>query len=307
MFRFFRATDSSKEKLGRRPGSFGIEWLDKRTLQIGGHEFDTLWGKGDFMTAVDHTAADRFLLSKNIQLINKYIAFAKEQKPKKIIEFGVFKGGSVAFFSMLMKPEKLLAMELAQERVGKLDNFIAAERLDDAVRVEYGVNQADSERVRQLAVEHLGPGRPIDVVFDDASHLLGPTRKSFETLFPMIRHGGSYIVEDFASAQLGVASFVDEAVEGVERAKKSLQIILGNSLQADLKPCHMLAVEAMLASMSAPHLVKKVVVDREWLRIVRGKADYEDAAPFDLRALAKDHFGMLDSGISETLSPLLEH
>src|SRR4029077_11377083 len=37
----------------------------------------------------------------------------------------------------------------------------------------------------------------IDVVIDDASHLYGPTRRSFEILFPLLKPGGAYIIEDW--------------------------------------------------------------------------------------------------------------
>lgn len=39
---------------------------------------------------------------------------------------------------------------------------------------------------------------PLDVVFDDASHLYAPTKISFETLFPLLRPGGLYVIEDWA-------------------------------------------------------------------------------------------------------------
>jgi hypothetical protein len=34
-------------------------------------------------------------------------------------------------------------------------------------------------------------------VIDDASHIYEPTRASFETLFPYLRPGGLYIIEDW--------------------------------------------------------------------------------------------------------------
>src|SRR5207237_7250205 len=41
---------------------------------------------------------------------------------------------------------------------------------------------------------------PLDLVIDDASHQYEPTRSSFETLFPLLRTGGLYIIEDWAWA-----------------------------------------------------------------------------------------------------------
>jgi hypothetical protein len=37
---------------------------------------------------------------------------------------------------------------------------------------------------------------PLDLVSDDASHLLRETRASFNALFPRLRSGGEYIIED---------------------------------------------------------------------------------------------------------------
>ena len=41
-------------------------------------------------------------------------------------------------------------------------------------------------------------GEPIDLVIDDASHLLEPTRASFEVLFPRLRTDGLFVIEDWA-------------------------------------------------------------------------------------------------------------
>ena len=41
-------------------------------------------------------------------------------------------------------------------------------------------------------------GAPLDLVIDDASHLYGPTKASFEALFPLLREGGVYVIEDWA-------------------------------------------------------------------------------------------------------------
>jgi hypothetical protein len=39
---------------------------------------------------------------------------------------------------------------------------------------------------------------PLDLIIDDASHMYGLTKTSFETLFPLLRPGGLYIIEDWA-------------------------------------------------------------------------------------------------------------
>jgi SAM-dependent methyltransferase len=39
---------------------------------------------------------------------------------------------------------------------------------------------------------------PLDLVFDDASHFYRFSKVSFETLFPLLRPGGLYVIEDWS-------------------------------------------------------------------------------------------------------------
>jgi hypothetical protein len=41
---------------------------------------------------------------------------------------------------------------------------------------------------------------PLDLVIDDASHLYGPSLATFETLFPALREGGLYVLEDWKTS-----------------------------------------------------------------------------------------------------------
>lgn len=43
-------------------------------------------------------------------------------------------------------------------------------------------------------------GGPFDIVIDDASHLAGPTIASFRNLFPLLRLGGTYVIEDLQTS-----------------------------------------------------------------------------------------------------------
>ncbi len=65
------------------------------------------------------------------------------------------------------------------------------------VSVYYGVNQADTARLAEIVRDEFA-GVPLDLVVDDASHLFDETRASFNALFPHLRPGGSYIIEDWS-------------------------------------------------------------------------------------------------------------
>jgi predicted O-methyltransferase YrrM len=288
------------------PQGFGLEWQTRRSFRLAGHDFDISATFGDFLTAYEIKNPNRLFIYKTAALIQRYMNLLSERKPDTIVELGVFRGGSTALLQLLMQPARMLALELATERAELLDQFIEAEALAGSLRVEYGVDQADVDVVRKLTTEHLGEGRSVDLVVDDASHLLAPTRTAFETLFPRLRSGGSYIIEDFAVSQISAETFLGDALAGSDTAQRCLTHFLRISLQADRTPLLLLAIEAMLAAISAPGLVAKVIMDREWLRIIRGDEEIDASRPFDLRALAKDHFGLLQTSVSEALGSFLQ-
>jgi demethylmacrocin O-methyltransferase len=57
-------------------------------------------------------------------------------------------------------------------------------------------SQADAEFLTELA-ERIGP---LDIVIDDGSHLSADVITSFQTLFPLLRPGGLYVIEDLQTS-----------------------------------------------------------------------------------------------------------
>jgi predicted O-methyltransferase YrrM len=287
---------------------FGLEWLSKNSFRLGDYDFYVPHSINDFLANNAKIEQDKFYVAKSQEIIQRYLMMIKERKPQTIVELGVFRGGSVAFLQLAAKPKRFLALEISPERVDLLDKFIQGEgvEVNNSLRVAYGVDQADAPLVRQITTEHLGEGRCIDLVFDDASHLLGPTRTSFEALFPLVRPGGSFIIEDYASTHILTSHWYRRAVEGSTLAQQIVTEGLRVGLQADRQPLQVMAIEAMLASIAAPGLVRKVIAERHWLRIVRGHKDFDDPNAFDLRSLAADHFGLLECRMSDELAKFVD-
>ena len=283
-----------------------LQWETKRVFRLGGYEFALPASFEEFMVLGDEVHADKFYIAKTPEIIRRYLALIAETKPRNIMELGIFRGGSTAFLQLVAKPERLLALELSSDKLDLLDRFIETDGRHKTVRVEYGVDQANTPLVRALKNDHLGPARSIDLVFDDASHLLGPTRTSFETLFPYIRPGGSFIIEDYAGTQMFITEWLDRAVEGSKEAQSLISQCLRDSVEADFKPLHLLAIEAMLASVVAPGLIRRVILDRHWIRVIRGVDDVSDPESFDLRELAKDHFSVLESELSGQIRAFMD-
>jgi predicted O-methyltransferase YrrM len=77
-----------------------------------------------------------------------------------------------------------------------LRDYIARKDLRQVLRVHDDVDQADRVRLAEIAREALDD-QPLDLVVDDCSHLDEPTRASFNELFPRLRPGGVYVIEDW--------------------------------------------------------------------------------------------------------------
>lgn len=67
----------------------------------------------------------------------------------------------------------------------------------DTARPAFGVDQGDRERLEELARSAFGDDS-LDLVIDDASHILGPRLASFATFFPRLRPGGVLVLEDWS-------------------------------------------------------------------------------------------------------------
>ncbi|GAA3824551.1 class I SAM-dependent methyltransferase [Streptomyces coacervatus] len=117
---------------------------------------------------------------------------ALRDEPVRVLEIGVggyadesFGGGSLLMWQRYFR----------RGLVYGLDLYRKPQTLGPRVRTVRG-DQSDPEFLAALAAE-LGP---FDVVIDDGSHVNGHVRTSFEALFPHVREGGLYVVEDIQTS-----------------------------------------------------------------------------------------------------------
>lgn len=104
-------------------------------------------------------------------------------RPLRMLEIGVFQGGSLQFWRTVLGPEARICGIDIDERCRELSTS------DLPVRIG---SQADGAFLREV-VKELGG---VDVVLDDGSHRQAHIRASFDALFPLLSDGGLYIVED---------------------------------------------------------------------------------------------------------------
>jgi predicted O-methyltransferase YrrM len=170
-------------------------WEDAYHLRVGDHTFSL---------SPSSAPSDDLTLFKTPDLVRQYLATIEREQPRRIVEVGIDQGGSTALLAVLAEPERLLAIDIEAEAPRPLVRFIDENGLGDVVLTRFGVDQADRSRVAELLDEAFGAA-PIDLVFDDASHLLGPTRATFETIFPRVRPGGLFVIEDWSWEHVAAA------------------------------------------------------------------------------------------------------
>ena len=143
---------------------------------------------------------DVLYMAKGDAHLQAYAGLASRHGPvRNLVEIGVFRGGSVAFFHEFLDHPKMICIERNVAPVPKLEAYRAA-RHD--IAIHYGVDQGDRPAIHRIMEQSRSD---IDWVIDDASHFYQPSRASFEAIFPFLRPGGLYIIEDAAWAHSGPA------------------------------------------------------------------------------------------------------
>jgi predicted O-methyltransferase YrrM len=240
---------------------------------------------------------EKFFIVKPLVLVDRYRELCEGPwGGSAIFELGIAEGGSTALLALLAKPRRLIAIDLEPHPLAPLADFVDARGLGDVVRPHYGVNQASREQLTEILGADLGDEH-LDVVIDDASHRLAETRASFEILFPRLRSGGVYVIEDWNLAHTMRdairAGLQDTSAPGheelVQRFRESLAARDNATPDA---PLSRLAIELVLARAGLGDAVDSVSVDEYWLTVRRGPGKL-DGDSFQLSDLYHDHFGYL--------------
>jgi len=215
---------------------------------------------------------DQLLLMKPRWMVERYVELIETLRPRRIVELGILSGGSVAFLALLAKPDKHVATDLRPASSARFETWLESHV---EVRPFYGVDQADATALRWIVAEEFA-GTPLDLVIDDASHELGPTRSSFNVLFPLLRPGGVYVIEDWAEDHdfdrlMAQDPAVAERVRRAAASRPELQ---------ERVPLTRLLFEIVLAS-AYTDLVEDIHIRRDWLSMTKG-FEQPDPEVFDI-------------------------
>lgn len=227
---------------------------DGNRFQINGIQFQFADTLDELYTLKDE---DGLMVGKWRRVIDTYLEALPAIKPARVFELGIFRGGSAAFFNELLGPENLVAIDFMKKPTPIFQSYLQTAPNGHRLHPYFGVDQADTKKLQEICTREFGD-RPIDLVIDDASHLLDKTRASFNFLFPKVRAGGTYIIEDWSWAHMDDPS-------GAYLAAFHRQPPLSN-----------LIIEIMLASAHRPDLIPEVRVFPTFVFVRKGHEPMED-------------------------------
>jgi predicted O-methyltransferase YrrM len=206
-----------------------VTWHEDARLDVDGIPF--------LVSSIPLTT-EAHLIIKSPHLVRRYLDLLEAERPRRIVELGVRDGGSTALIALAAAPDLLVAVDLDPDPPSRLADLVRSRDLGDQVAFGFGLDQGDREALTALVERH-APDGPLDLVVDDASHLLGPTTTSFEVLFPRLRPGGLYVIEDWSWECLVAAhlaqvrpEIVDERLSSVTRVVEILNA--GGTLPPEL-------------------------------------------------------------------------
>ncbi|MET0902830.1 MAG: class I SAM-dependent methyltransferase [Acidimicrobiales bacterium] len=214
-------------------------WISDQRLEVRNTKF--------LATAVHfgHTD-DEFVIVKPPALVRRYLRLLEDERPERIFELGIKDGGSTALLALAADPMLLLAADLEAEMPPRLKELVRSQGLDGRLVTAFGLDQSDRQALTRFVDSHLVEAS-LDLVIDDASHILAPTRTSFEVLFPRLRPGGLFVIEDWSAechTAAHLARVLPDALDLGERVAAVSQMLhILNSPSHDLP-------EAVLTSLA---------------------------------------------------------
>jgi predicted O-methyltransferase YrrM len=239
-----------------------VQWIGEDRLRVGGVEMLVTDDSDVYRTTTSDD--ERFLLVKDPRNLERALDRYRRLAPTNVVELGVYQGGSAVFWNLTLRPARHLALDRSPLRIAPLDTFVEGDRHHGDLRLALGVDQSDVAAVTAMVDDMFGD-EGLDLVIDDCSHFYGETRTSFEVLFPRVRPGGVYVIEDWAWSHSSSPKTDDL---GVLRDRPALTNLV---------------VEVLMAAGTRPDAIEHVRVDHFSAEIIRGPAEL--ASPVALAEL----------------------
>ena len=113
-----------------------------------------------------------------------------KETTKTILEIGIRRGGSLVIWNDFFGATAVYGLEANPKFIRRVDN------LNRPNIHAVHLNQTDKKGMTEFA-KSVGS---FDLIIDDGSHMVGDQLISFEILWPFLRRGGYYCIEDMQSS-----------------------------------------------------------------------------------------------------------
>jgi cephalosporin hydroxylase len=157
------------------------------------------------------TTSDCIVILKSKDLLASEMDVFDKLAPANVVELGLFEGGSAILWHLLYGV-KYLGVDILPEPTA-IRQWIDKLGLSHEITLRYSTSQDDEAKILE-AIKTTFAGAPIDLVIDDASHQYLLSRRSFEILFPLVRAGGIYCIEDWPWAHADHAVWQEQKLWG---------------------------------------------------------------------------------------------
>ena len=145
------------------------------------------------------------------------------QRPVKFLEIGVFHGCSARLFREYLGSEAcIVGLDVNSECKAYADG--------ESLQIEIG-DQTDIKFLDFVSQKH----GPFDTVLDDGGHKTSQILTSFEALFPSVKEGGVYLIEDTCCQYWRGSEYVDRG----ENEWDEFIINLNRTLNKDMAKRHL--------------------------------------------------------------------
>jgi predicted O-methyltransferase YrrM len=270
--------------------------------------------------------AAHLCIVKPPNLVDETVALARKFRGANIVELGVRHGGSTALLTQIAQPAKLVTIELSEKPLTALEAFLDVGDRRDHVHPYFGVDQSDRERVARILDDEFGD-EPIDLVIDDASHLPDETRASFEVVFPRIRAGGLFVLEDWNCDHVRARGVHDAVNNPDSPGRKMFEQQLKERLadpsstefalfqkwlqekaehpdrtsvpSTDIRPLTLFVLELVVARAWSGDVIDEVTLKDAWTVVRRGPATL-DPTTFRMADIVHDRFHLLPESTRST-------
>lgn len=138
---------------------------------------------------------DEIALEKGTDKSSKHLGYTKfyekefyplRTKKLNILELGIYQGASLSLWKDYFLNANILGVDIQNLITDNFKNIF-----DERCFLEIG-SQDDTTFLEKINSMY----GAFNIIIDDASHLASKTIKSFEYLFPLLKKGGIYVIED---------------------------------------------------------------------------------------------------------------